>query len=172
MPLDPPPPPPPPPDGRAAAADTGRARPATALMGRMRPARCALAGREPPWAARYAAAAEIGRALAKARRRIHSSRSRKSFSSLYRSYVGRDIWIRRTSARFSAAMRSRSSWRWRRLSEVDSIAAPNMSVFAAMQWSMTGVWFGVSRTPPPHSRVLRVGLCERSRIVESFLSSW
>mmetsp|Transcript_58200 Transcript_58200/g.159732 ORF Transcript_58200/g.159732 Transcript_58200/m.159732 type:complete len:251 (+) Transcript_58200:910-1662(+) len=164
-------------EGPLGAAVRGRSgrRGGTAMLpvvdaesGRLRPtAAVALAGRcgrtTPSWTT-------SGRL---ATRWLSSQRSRSCQSERKRfvSYVGRLICSRFTSFRFCAAISSCCRCRKPMLSDVGSTAAPNSVVFCGTQWSITGTWLPVSRTPPPHSRVLCVGLCDRSRILLSLPSS-
>ena len=101
----------------------------------------------------------------------HRSRSRASLANLDVSYVAFAVCSRATSARFSASMRSRSRRRCARLSELGSLAAPKLVGSAEIQWSMTGTWLAVSRTPPVQSRVPAVPARPRRRIFESLPSS-
>ena len=101
----------------------------------------------------------------------HHLRHLWSSSCFLRSYVGLHIWMRLTSwwlARtISCCCRSRQPM----LSDFASTAAPNVVVFSGTRWSIVGTWCASSRTPPPHSRVLWLGFCGRSRILESFSRS-
>ena len=121
-------------------------------------------GREPP-----GGIGESG--LGAACEASHRSRPIASASNLERSYVGLHVWRRATSARFSTSMRSRSCLRRERLRDDGSTAAPNLVVSWLIQWSMTGTWLGVRRSPPVQSRVLFVGLRDRRRIFESLARS-